>query len=63
VRVLVEEVMLGHPGVFEPGLVGCLHHLDVVHQRVMLGIGIDITPELRCVALDEKTKLHETSSP
>ena len=58
VRVLVEEVVLGHPHVLEAGLVGGLHELELVHQRVVLGVGIVVAAELRRVPLHEDPELH-----
>ena len=42
----------------KPGLVGRLHELEVVHQRVVLGVGIVVAAELRRVPLDEDPELH-----
>ena len=50
--------MLGHPHVLEAGLVGGLHELELVHERVVLGVGILVPTELRHVALDEDPELH-----
>ena len=58
VRVLVEEVVLGHPHVLEARVVGRLHELELVHQRVVLGLGIVVAAELRRVSLDEDPELH-----
>ena len=41
VRVLVEEVVLGDPDVLEAGLVGRLGDLEVLHERVVLGVGVE----------------------
>ena len=46
------------PHVLEAGLVGGLHELELVHERVVLGLGIHVLTELRRVPLDEDPELH-----
>ena len=57
-RVLVEEVVLRGPHVLEAGAVGGLHELELVHERVVLGLGIHVLTELRRVPLYEDPELH-----
>ncbi len=58
VRVLVEEVVLGGPHVLEAGAIRGLDELELVHQRVVLGLGVDVASELRRVPLDEDPEFH-----
>ena len=60
VRVLVEEVVLGDPHVLEARLVGGLDQLEVVHDGVVLGVGIHRHPEAGHVALNEDAELHHS---
>ena len=59
VRVLVEEVMLGEPHVFEARPIGGLHCGQLVHEDEMLRFHRIAAPaELRVVSLNEKSELH-----
>ena len=46
------------PHVLEAGGVGGLHQLELVHERVVLGLGVHVLAELRRVPLDEDPEFH-----
>ncbi len=58
VRVLVQEVVLGHPHVLEARLVGRLDHFELVHEGMVLGVRINVLPEFGDVSLNEKAEFH-----
>ena len=58
VRVLVEEVVLGRPGVLEARPVGRDDDLELLHDHVVLGVGVALDACCRHVALDEDAELH-----
>ena len=58
VRVLVQEVVLGHPHVLEAGLVGGLDDFELVHERMVLGVRIHFPAEFRDITLNEKAEFH-----
>ena len=58
VRVLGEEVVLGHPRVLEPRAVGGLDHRDLVHEPAVLGAGVAVAQMVRHVEAVEETELH-----
>src|SRR5215213_3542288 len=60
VRVLVEEVVLGHPDVLEVRAIGCLHDVELGPQHVLLGLPRFATV-VRVVHADEDTELHSCS--
>jgi len=49
VRVLIEEMVLGDPHVFEAGLVGGDHILELVHDDVVLAVGLLVATKSRGV--------------
>ena len=61
VGVLVEEVVLGGPHILEARLVGRDGALNVVHDRLMLGVGVALTPVHGHEALDEDAEFHQTT--
>ena len=58
VRVLVEEVVLGAPHVLQPGPLGGERDLDVAHDALVLGRGVDVALEAGHEQLGEDAELH-----
>lgn len=63
VRVLLQEVVLGGPGVLEAGLVGLDDVLGLLDQRLVLCLGVDLGPRLRHVSLHEEPEFQGVHRP
>ena len=59
VRVLGEEVVLGHPGVLEADTFGRLHDRDLVHDAPVL-VAVECRQHARAV---EESELHDAAVP
>ena len=59
VGVLVEEVVLGDPDELEAGLVRGDDRLEVLEDRVVLGLRVGLPAAVGHVVLDEQTELHQ----
>jgi len=57
-RVLVKEVVLGDPHVFEPGFVCSDHIVEFVHDDGVLGVCLFVSTEAGRVVLDENSKFQ-----
>ncbi len=61
VGVLLQEVVLGGPGVFEAGPVRLDDVLGLLHQRVMLGLGVGLRPRRRHISLHKEPEFQGSS--